>query len=124
MNSYHPPTPPSEPSPLLQCCFDPGHCCNNVECNTPVAIRPKVKATYPQVTPKQVHTAWTQMSEMPWKRDKVQIPSAKHLLEKLGNEGNLFDIKPPDGVKQVAWWIKPILRKWFLRSELMQNVST
>lgn len=85
--------------------------CENVEWSTPVSITPKVQATFPQVTPKQVHTAWTQMSEMLWKRDKMQIPSAKLLLEELRDEVDLFDIKLPEGVEQVAWGIKPILRK-------------
>ena len=76
-----------------------------------MSITPKVQATYPQVTPKQEHTAWTQMSKMLWKRDKMQIPSEKLLLEELGDEVDLFNIQPPEGVKQMAWGIKPILRR-------------
>ena len=83
-----------------------------------MSITPKVQAAFPQVTPKQVHTAWTQMSKMLWKRDKMQIPSAKLLLEELGDEVDLFDIKPPEGVEQVAWGIKPILRK--LRDQVVE----
>ena len=79
--------------------------------NGPVSITPKVQAAFLQVTPKQVHTAWTQMSEMLWKRDKMQISMAKLFLEELKDEVDLFDIKPLEGVEQVAWGIKPILRK-------------
>ena len=58
------------------------------------------------------------MSEMLWKRDKMQIPSAKPLLEELKDEVDLFDIKLLEGVKQVAWGIKPILRK--LQDEVVE----
>jgi hypothetical protein len=37
--------------------------CENLEWSTLVSITLKVQALYPQVTPKQVHFAWTQMSE-------------------------------------------------------------
>lgn len=59
------------------------------------------------------------MSEMLWKRDKMQMPLAKLLLEELKDEVDLFDIKPLEGVEQVAWGIKPILRMRLLRLELM-----
>ena len=39
----------------------------NLEWTTPVSIIPKVQAAYPQVTGKQVHHAWTEMSEVLWK---------------------------------------------------------
>ena len=86
--------------------------------NGPVSITPKVQAAFPQVTPKQVHTAWTQMSEMLWKRDNMQMPLAKLLLEELKDEVDLFDIKLLEGVEQVAWGIKPILRK--LQDEVVE----
>ena len=58
------------------------------------------------------------MNEMLWKRDKMQMPLAKLLLEELKDEVDLFDIKSPEGVEQVAWGIKPILRK--LQDEVVE----
>ena len=49
-----------------------GLICENLEWSTPISITPKVQALYLHVTPKQVHFAWTEMSETLWKRDKMQ----------------------------------------------------
>ena len=83
-----------------------------------MSITPKVQAAYPQVMARQVHTAWTQMSEVLWKRDKLQLPSAKLLLEEFGDEVDVFDIKPAEGVEQLAWGMKRILEK--LRGKVVE----
>ena len=81
----------------------------NLEWSTPVSITPKIQALYPQVTPKQVHRAWTEMSETLWKRDKMQLPSATLLLEEFPNDVEVFDTKAEAGVEQLAWGMKKIL---------------
>ena len=81
----------------------------NLEWSTPVSITPKVQALYPQVTPKQVHFAWTQMSETLWKRDKMQLPLAELLLKEFPSEVEIFDIEVAEGVEQLAWGMKKIL---------------
>jgi hypothetical protein len=48
----------------------------NLKWSTPVSITPKIQVLHLQVTAKQVHRAWTEMSETLWKRDKMQLPSA------------------------------------------------
>jgi len=75
----------------------------NVKWSTPMSITPKVQAVYPQVMARQVHTAWTQMSEILWKRDKMKLSSVKLLLEELRDEVDVFDIKPAEGIEQLAW---------------------
>ena len=48
----------------------------NLEWTTLVSIIPKVQAAYPQITGKQVHWAWTEMSEVLWKHNHMQLPFA------------------------------------------------
>jgi len=55
--------------------------CENLEWSTPVLITPKVQALYLHVTSKQIHFAWTQMSETLWKRDKMQLSLAELLTK-------------------------------------------
>ena len=81
----------------------------NITWNTPVAIMLKVQAVYPQVMGKQIHKAWTQMSEVLWKRDKLQLPSTKALLVEFGDDINVFEIEVAPGVLQLCWGMKKIL---------------
>lgn len=39
----------------------------SLEWSTPISIASKVQATFPSVMNKQVHAAWTEMSQMLWK---------------------------------------------------------
>ena len=48
---------------------------------------------------------------MLWKRHKMQLPSAKLFLEELGDEVDVFDIKPAEGIEQLAWEIKRLLER-------------
>src|ERR1700736_6268134 len=79
--------------------------CDNLEWSTPVSITPKVQVVYPQVAGKQVHRAWTEMSEVLWKRDHLQLPSAEILLKEFSND---IDVKTADGVQQLCWGMKKI----------------
>ena len=81
----------------------------NLEWSTPVSITLKVQALYPHVTLKQIHFAWTQMSETLWKREKMQLPSAELLLKEFPNEAEVFDVERAEGVEQLAWGMKKIL---------------
>lgn len=81
----------------------------NLEWSTPGSITPKVQVLYPHVTAKQVHRAWTEMSETLWKRDRMQLPSAALLLEEFPNDVDVFNINAEEGVEQLAWGMKKIL---------------
>lgn len=81
---------------------------DNLEWSTPVSITPKVQALYPNVTSKQVHKAWTEMSEILWKRDHLQLPSAEILLKEFGDDVDVFDIPVADGIQQLCWGMKKI----------------
>jgi hypothetical protein len=84
---------------------------DNLEWSTPVSITPRVQALYPNITGKQVHKAWTEMSEMLWKRDQLQLPSAEILLREFGDDVDIFDIPVPDGVQQLCSGMKKIAAK-------------
>lgn len=83
----------------------------NLEWSTPGAMTPKVQAAHPTVTDKQVHKAWTEMSEMLWKRDHQQLPSAEILLEEYGDDVDVFEIEVEDGVQQLCWGMKKIAKE-------------
>jgi hypothetical protein len=85
--------------------------CDNLEWSTTISITPKVQATYPNVTGKQVHKVWTEMSAMLWKRDPLQLPSAEILLKEYGDNVDVFDIPVEDGVQQLCWGMKKIAAK-------------
>ncbi|KAJ7625689.1 hypothetical protein FB45DRAFT_979820 [Roridomyces roridus] len=81
----------------------------NVEWLTPVAMVTKVQASFPEVSSAQVHRAWTQMSEIYWRRDEAQLLSAEKLLREYGDDVDLFtptDI--PEGVEMLCWGMKKI----------------
>ncbi|KAJ7479127.1 hypothetical protein FB451DRAFT_1450936 [Mycena latifolia] len=80
----------------------------NIEWTTPVAMVGKVQASFPSVTAAQVHSAWTTMSEILWKRDKIQLTSAEILLREYSTEVDVFDVPHEEGVEQLCWGMKKI----------------
>lgn len=80
----------------------------NLEWTTPNAMVPKIQALFPAVTATQIHSAWTIMSEILWKRDDLQLPSAEILLREYSDEVNVFDLPKVDGMEQLAWGMKKV----------------
>ncbi|KAF7354458.1 SWIM-type domain-containing protein [Mycena venus] len=81
----------------------------DVEWLIPVAMVSKVQAAFPTVTAAQIHRAWMEMSEIYWRRDDLQLPSAAKLLEEHGEDVDIF--KPenvPEGVEMLCWGMKKI----------------
>ncbi|KAJ7078765.1 hypothetical protein C8R43DRAFT_910298, partial [Mycena crocata] len=84
----------------------------NVEWMTPVAMVPKVQASYPNVTPAQIHRAWTEMSAEYWRRDDDQLLSTKKLLAEHPEEVDVFEPEDlPEGVEMISWGMKKIANK-------------
>lgn len=82
---------------------------DNLEWLTPTAMVTKVHAAFPNVTRLQIHTTWSEMSEVFWRREKEQLPSAKKLLEEYGEEADVFSPeKVPDGVEMLCWGMQKI----------------
>jgi hypothetical protein len=79
------------------------------EWSTPVQMVGRIQAWSPNVTAGQVHSAWSEMSEILWKRDKMQLPSAEILLKELGDDVDVLGIQPAEGVEQLAWVMKKIM---------------
>lgn len=80
----------------------------DLDWTTPNEMVRKVHGKYPAVSTKQVHKAWTTMSETLWKRNTEQIPSARALLMEYDDDVDLLTIPAVDGVEQVAWVMKKI----------------
>ncbi len=80
----------------------------NLEWSTPSSLVGPIQEKYPHVTAQQIHKAWTTMSEILWKRDQDQMVSAKLLLEKMGDDVDVFNAQAPDGVKLLCWGMKKI----------------
>ncbi|KAJ7829515.1 hypothetical protein B0H14DRAFT_3717388 [Mycena olivaceomarginata] len=74
-----------------------------IQHHTPVEMVGKVQGLFPQVTASQVHSAWSAMSEVLWKRDDLQLPSAEKLLQEFGDDVDVFDVHPAEGVDQLCW---------------------
>ena len=83
----------------------------NLEWSTPVSMVGQVQGLFLNVTAKQIHAAWTWMSEVLWQQDKEQLKSAWLLLDELGNEVDVFEIKAVEGVEQICWGMKKIARR-------------
>ena len=79
---------------------------DNLDWTTPNDMARKIQGEYPAVSTKQVHKAWTTMSETLWKRHNEQIQSARALLAEYDNDADLLTITATDGVEQVAWVMK------------------
>jgi hypothetical protein len=80
----------------------------NVEWSTPVALVPKIQALHPHVSTNQVYSGWAVMSEELWKRDKLQLPSARALLAEFQKDVDVFDITATEGVEQLCWGMTKI----------------
>ena len=89
-----------------------------LEWSTPVSITPKVQEAFPHVTGKQVHAAWTVMSETLWKRAKEQLLSAETLLREFEDDVDVFDVPVEEGVEQLCWGMKKIGEK--LRGKVVE----
>ncbi|KAJ3990846.1 hypothetical protein F5050DRAFT_1716568, partial [Lentinula boryana] len=59
---------------------------DNLLWSTPSSLVTKIQELHPEATAKQIHSAWTVMSEELWKKDLKQLPSAKLLLEEYSEE--------------------------------------
>ena len=66
---------------------------------------------YPLVTRKQVHKVWADMSEVLWKRDHLQLPSAKKLLQEFSDDVDVFEVNVTEGVEILCWGIKKTLAR-------------
>lgn len=82
--------------------------CECVDWATPNEILRRVQATFPQVTSGQVHGAWTRLSEVLWKKESEQLPSAKVLLEEFEDDVDVFPVTTSEGVEQICWGMKKI----------------
>ena len=82
---------------------------DSIEYHCPNEVAKKVLLTHPSITAKQVHTAWTTMSETLWKRSNDQVASVKALLGELQNDAVILDLPRMEGVKQVAWVMKRVM---------------
>ena len=81
---------------------------NSIEWSTPVSLVAKIQSMYPNVSSKQIHSAWSAMSETIWKKDEQQLPSAEKLLTEFPDEVDVFDLPKVDSVEQLAWGMKKI----------------
>jgi hypothetical protein len=79
------------------------------EWSTPAAIAPKIQLAHPQVTTKQIHAIWREISQIYWRRDDEQLASAKKLLAEYANDIDIFEpVGLPEGVEMLAWGMKCI----------------
>jgi len=79
------------------------------EWSTPAEMATKIQSIYPQVTTKQIHAAWRELSQHYWRRDEAQLPSAKKLPAEYEDDVDIFDpVGVPDGVEMLAWGMKRI----------------
>lgn len=75
---------------------------HSIEYSLPSQLVPEVQATYPNVSPKQVHRAWSTMSQIMWRRAKNQLESAKKLMEEFGEDVKVLDVTVSEGVEILA----------------------
>lgn len=79
------------------------------EWSTPSQMATKIQLQYPQVTTKQIHSAWRGLSQEFWHRDDEQLPSTQKLLSEYGDEVDIFEpVDVPEGVEILAWRMKKI----------------
>jgi hypothetical protein len=82
----------------------------NFQWLTPVAMVSKVQAAFPMVTAQQIHRAWMEMSEIFWRRDDLQLPSAVKLLGEHSEDIDVFTPENvPEGVEMLCWGMKKIV---------------
>jgi len=76
---------------------------------TPSAMMSRIRAAYPEVSAAQVYNAWREHSQTHWRRDDLQLPSAKKLLTEYGDEVDIFEpVNVPEGVELLAWGMKKL----------------
>lgn len=80
----------------------------HLEWSTPGSLVEQIQASYPSVTAKQVHTAWTEMSETLWKRDQYQLTSAEILLNEYSADVDVFEIPVAESIEWLCWGIKKV----------------
>lgn len=80
----------------------------------------RIQQLFPKVTAKQVHSAWAAMSEDFWKKDKMQLPSAKALLEEHQDDVDIFHVGVDDGVEQLCWGMKKIATKLDIKTNVVE----
>jgi len=79
------------------------------EWSTPAAMASKIQSLYPQVTTKQIHAAWRELSQSFWRCDDNQWTSAQKLLAEYGDDVDIFEPDSlPDCVEMLAWGMKRI----------------
>ncbi|KAF8156162.1 hypothetical protein K438DRAFT_1777588 [Mycena galopus ATCC 62051] len=71
---------------------------DGIEWSTPVQMVGRIQNLFPNVTAGQVHSAWSEMSEILWKRDPMQFASAQILLGELGDDVDVLDVHPAEGL--------------------------
>lgn len=91
---------------------------DELEWTTPSEIAKRIQADYPAVSAKQVHKAWTTMSEILWKRDTEQLLSATALLNEYGESVDVLNIPSAEGVEQIGWVMKKIVEP--LRGKIVE----
>jgi len=78
---------------------------------TPSVLATQVRKLHSRVSMDQVYKAWRALSETHWRRDDLQIPSAKKLLDEYADEVDIFELNNvPDGVEILAWGMKKIVK--------------
>ncbi|KAJ7697483.1 hypothetical protein B0H17DRAFT_870000, partial [Mycena rosella] len=81
----------------------------NAEWSTPVELVGKVQAAFPAVSAQQIHRAWMEFSELYWRFDDAQLPSAEKLLQEHGDDVHIFEPEGvPEGVEMLCWGMKKI----------------
>ena len=83
--------------------------CKNLDCLCQNEVGKKVLMAYLSVTAKQVHAAWTAMSETLWKQGRDQSASVKAHLEELQDNTATLDLPEIEVVKQIMWVMREVV---------------
>lgn len=75
---------------------------HSIEHSLPSQLVPEVQATYPKVSAKQVHRAWSTMSQIMWRRAENQLESAQKLMEEFGDDVKVLNVTVSEGVEILA----------------------
>ncbi|TFK70349.1 hypothetical protein BDN72DRAFT_870317 [Pluteus cervinus] len=69
----------------------------------------KIRSAYPTVTAAQVYNMWQEHSQAHWRRDDLQLPSARKHLDEFRDEADVFEPKGvPEGIEILAWEMSKI----------------
>jgi len=70
--------------------------------STTATMAVKIQLVYPQVTMKEIHMAWKELSQTYWQQDDEQLLSAKKLLAEYSDEVDIFELVGlPEGVEML-----------------------